>query len=117
MLKNQDISINNKENNGAIIGNNHGKISIKKEKLSPEELLYQREISYLQEKIDMKTREIQILEREILSFKSILEEVNNIKLETEKSRSLITELYERKIKDLKHTISVLEAQMGLRISN
>lgn len=65
----------------------------------------------------MKTREIQILEREILSFKSILEEVNNIKLETEKSRSLITELYERKIKDLKHTISVLEAQMGLRISN
>lgn len=35
MLKNQDISINNKENNGAIIGNNHGKISIKRKNYHP----------------------------------------------------------------------------------
>lgn len=118
MLKNQNITINSGDNNGAIVGNNHGKISIKKEKkLTPEELLFQREISYLNEKIETKNREIKILEREITSFKGILNEVNNIKMETEKSRSLITDLYERKINDLKHTIAVLEAQMGLKLSN
>ncbi len=118
MLKNRELVTNNiNGNGGTVVSNINGKISIKNNKPSPEELLYQREISFLQEKIEMKIREIKLLEREILSFKGILEEVHNIKVETEKSRTLITDLYERKIADLKHTITVLEAQLGLKFNN
>lgn len=67
--------------------------------------------SHYIEEIYFLKKEIEIKNREIESFKEILAELRGLKEETEKSRALITELYERKILDLKRTIEILESRL------
>lgn len=70
------------------------------------ETLYQQEILRLSSENKNIKREAEILERDILSYKELLEQLRE-------NQNLIKELYERKVEDLKRTISILETQIKI----
>lgn len=67
--------------------------------------IYQQEIYRLQNENDILRKSNDILEREILSFKSILDQ-------QKESQGLLKELYERKITDLKENITLLKNMLN-----
>ena len=84
------------------------------------EFLKQR-VYFLEREIELKDKEIVARDRDIEIFKKMIDEIEIIKNEAEKSRIMVTDLYERKIADLKgriddkkHAIELLEKEIGIR---
>lgn len=88
-----------------ISGNNH---HINIEDPNTKVLFYEREIYFLNQKLNLKDKEIEARDRDISIFKTMIEKMDRLEEESKQSKILITELYERKIKDLKKTIEILE---------
>lgn len=64
-------------------------------------LFYEREIYFLKQQLILKEKEIEARDRDIEIFKDLMEEVKQ-------SRKIQVDLYERKVKDLKRTIEILQ---------
>lgn len=84
-----------------ISGNNH---QIHIEDPATRLLFYEREIYFLKQSLELKDKEIEARDRDIVILQELLEELR-------KSRNMITELYERKVSDLKRTIEILEGRL------
>lgn len=84
-----------------ISGNNH---QIHIEDPATRLLFYEREIYFLKQSLELKDKEIEARDRDIEMLKDLLEELR-------KSRKMITDLYERKVNDLKRTIEILEGKI------
>lgn len=96
-------------NSGSIISGNNNNVTIQNV-----DYLQQR-IHFLEREIGLKDKEIEARDRDIEIFKSMIEEIQIIKKETEKSRAMIVDLYERKIADLKQMNAILQKQLEYKI--
>lgn len=94
--------------NGNVISNNSGIINIEDPKTKI--LFYEREIYFLKQQIELKDKEIEARDRDIDVFKMMFEKMDRLEEESQKSHRLITELYERKIEDLKRTLEILQSK-------
>lgn len=96
-------------NSGSIISGNNNNVTIQNV-----DYLQQR-IHFLEREIGLKDKEIEARDRDIEIFKSMIEEIQIIKKENEKSRAMIVDLYERKIADLKQINAILQKQLEYKI--
>lgn len=101
------MCIDNRQGN--LISNNSGVINI--EDPNTKVLFYEREIYFLNQKLNLKDKEIEARDRDIEIFKTMIEKMDRLEEESKQSQKLITELYERKIIDLKKTIEILENRL------
>lgn len=106
MLKNENSGQQNIFNiRGSIFANtgniNTGNIGNINFDNPSKDAMYQQEIYRLQSENDILRKSNEMLEREIVSFKSILDQHRD-------SQVMVKELYERKIEDLKENITLLK---------